>query len=852
MHSSPSRHARLNPVSSYRPPANYYDEFLDPDLHPRPHWQAFTDIIHNWEAADFNRRKNQLDRIIRDNGITYNVYSEKHGESRPWTMDMLPLIYSKDDWDKLGDALAQRAELLNLIFKDVYGSQSLLKSNLLPPYLVLSNPHFCRPCYGLTNYNKYPLHIYAADLARSPDGNWWVLNDRLEASSGLGYALENRFISARIFPGVMRQLGVKRLNEFIAQLCTSYERLAPFNKDHPRIVLLTPGPANETYFEQSYLARNLGFTLVEGADLTVRENRVYLKTISGVKEVDVIIRRVDSAWCDPLELRNDSILGIPGLVDVLREGRVAIANALGASLLESAAIPAFLPSLCQQLLGEDLKIPSAATWWCGQAREKTYVLANLNRLVLKPTFRDGQSRAVFGPNLSASEIATWQARIERNPKAFSAQEMVAQATTPVYQDGSFHARHFLMRVYLAPTDSGWKILPGGLARIASGQDPINVSMQQGGESKDVWVIDHSKQDENSDSSPAHVTLTEIRRGSFDLPSRVADNFFWLGRYAERTEGLTRVLQCVLESLIEQGSDTDMSIVPLFNYFLDTRQSKTLTKGNPPSLDMENAEKKLSQQIGDTRNPESLVSNLSCLTTAATKVKERFSTQTWQQLLHLNDLANTTYPQRYVFDEETTHMLTNTLDLLAGFNGLMMDNMTRGQNWLFLELGKRVERILVLCNLLHSTLTRRHERNEEVLRKLLNCADSSMTYRRRYLTHLNTEAVVDLLVLEKANPRSLAFQAEHIQQYIKLLPHSFLESAPSMIDFKGLSAFSRIGLANPKWLLASDRNGRHKNLIKFLSDVAKDIIELAARIEQQYFAHTASALHPSRKRQPLSD
>ena len=852
MHTQSLQPPCFNPVTSYRPPPNFYDELLDANLQPRTHWQAFTDHIRNWQTEDFNRRKNQLDRIIRDNGITYNVYSEKEGESRPWTMDMLPLIFAKEEWDKIGTALAQRAELLNLIFKDIYGSQSLLKSSLIPPYLVLSNPHFCRPCHGLTKYIQYPLHVYAADLARSPDGNWWVLNDRLEASSGLGYALENRFISARIFPGVMRQLGVKRLNKFIAQLCQSYEKLAPLNKEHPRIALLTPGPSNETYFEQSYLARNLGFTLVEGADLTVRENRVYLKTISGVKEVDVIIRRVDSAWCDPLELRNDSILGIPGLVDVLREGRVAIANALGASLLESAAIPAFLPSLCHQLLGEDLKIPSAATWWCGQSLEKNYVLANLHRLVLKPTFRNGLHQAVFGPSLSQSEIADWRARIERNPKAFSAQEMVAQATTPIYRDGNFQARHFLMRVYLAPTDNGWEILPGGLARIASGHDPMNVSMQQGGESKDVWVIDHNKNNESHELSVVPITTTEIRRGSFDLPSRVADNFFWMGRYAERTEGLTRVLQCILESLIEQGYDTDMSIVPFFNYFLDARQSKPLTKSNPPTLNMESAEKKLWQQINDRRNPESLVSNLYCLTAAATKVKERFSNQTWQQLLHLEKLASAEHTQRTVFDEETASMLTATLDLLAGFNGLMTDNMTRGQNWLFLELGKRVERVLVLCNLLHSTLTRRNEENEEVLRKLLNCADSSMTYRRRYLTHLNAEAVLDLLVLEKANPRSLLFQAEHIQQYVKMLPHNLLESSTSMIDFKGLSAFSRIGLAEPKSLLIGDKSGKRKNMIQFLADVATDIVELAAKIEQQYFAHTASVLSTDAKRQPISE
>lgn len=831
----------FHPLGSYRPPGNYYDEFLDSRMQPRPHWQSFAEIIRNWEAGEYSRREDQMGRIIKENGITYNVYSETQGESRLWTMDLLPLIFDEDEWNRLGDSLGQRAELLNLVFKDVYGSQTLLKSGLLPPHLILANPHFCRPCHGLAKYSRHPIHLYAADLARSPDGNWWVLSDRLEASSGLGYSLENRFISARVFPGIMRQLQVKRLNRFVARLCSSYESLAPLNKDQPRIVLLTPGPANETYFEQSYLARNLGYTLVEGADLTVRDNRVFLKTISGVKEVDVIIRRVDTPWCDPLELRNESILGIPGLVDVLRGGRVAIANALGASLLESPALPAFLPGLCKQLLGEELKIPSAAAWWCGQEKEKAYVLDNLHKLVLKPTFRHGYGDSVFGPNLSESSLALWKSRIERTPRAFSAQEMVAQATTPVYQNGSFHSRHFLLRVYLMPTENGWEIMPGGLARIASGGDPINVSMQKGGESKDVWVLgSETGAVEPHDKSDVPLVLSNVRRGNLDLPSRVADNFFWLGRYVERTEGLTRVLQSIWESLIEQGNDSDLSILPLYSYFLTDLKMEPLTSGDPAQLDMDVAEKTLSLQIRDSRNAESLISNLNCLVTASIKVKERLSSQTWQQLIRLKELKLAASAQRYVFHEETNHLFSDTLDLLAGFNGLMTDNMTRGQNWLFLELGKRIERSLVILNLLHSSLLKKLPAEEEILRKLLNCADSSMTYRRRYLTLLNAEAVLDLLVLERTNPRSLAFQAEQIQQHLKQLPHNLQSSTSNPIDMKALSAFSRIGLAEPHILLKADADGSRPEMAEFLDDVSRDFVELAARIEQQYFAHTTPA------------
>ena len=828
------------PLESYRPPEQYYDEFLDGNLQPRRHWEELSGILQGWDAGEFNRRQEQMGRIIRENGITYNVYSEDAGESRPWTMDLLPLVFQQEEWSRLGEALGQRAELLNLVYKDLYGSQDLLKSGDLPPHLILANPQFCRSCYRLAENVRHPIHLYAADLARSPDGNWWVLSDRLEASSGLGYTLENRFISTRIFPGIIRQLGVRRLTKFIASLCTSYEDLAPFNKENPRIVLLTPGPANETYFEQSYLARNLGYTLVEGADLTVRDNRVYLKTIGGVKEVDVIIRRVDTPWCDPLELRNDSFLGIPGLVDAIRGGRVAVANALGSSLLESPAIPAFLPSLSKQLLGEDLKIPSVATWWCGQEREMAYVLDNLQFLVLKTTFRTGSGDLVFGPGLSKNSLQYWKDQIRRNPRAFSAQEMVAQATTPVYRKGHFESRHFLLRVYLAPTGNGWEIMPGGLARIASGPDSINVSMQKGGESKDVWVISPGEVVQDPVRPEGHPAEVSLRRESFDLPSRVADNFFWLGRYVERTEGLARILQIIWESLIEHVRDSDLSVVPLYGYFRDTELVEQLTEGDPPQLVMEVAEKALSLQIRDSRNPGSLVSNFRYLSQASAKVKERLSSQSWQQLIRLQELTQAASTQRPVFDEETNHLLTDSLYLLAGFNGLMTDNMTRGQNWLFLELGKRMERCFVILNLLQSTLGAQHEAEDEVLWKLLDCADSTMTYRRRYLTQVNVFAVLDLLVSEKSNPRSLAFQMEEIQKHVRGLPHSFLSSMPNPIDLNTLKALSRIGLADLSALQEVDESGSRPALLSFVDDVSRDLVQLSARIEQHYFAHTTPA------------
>lgn len=826
-----------HPVDEYRPPESFYDEFLDANRQPRPHWQAFAKSLRNFDREDLTQREDQLKRIIRDQGITYNIYSEPASESRPWTMDMLPVVIGEEEWSGLGEALGQRAELLNLIYKDLYGEQTLLKEGILPHYLVLANPHFSRPCYGIGKHQKRPIHFYAADLARSPDGNWWVLSDRLEACSGLGYSLENRFLSSRIFPGMMRQLGVKPLNHFIADLCQSYEEMAPQHKDNPRIALLTPGPANETYFEQSFLARHLGYTLVEGADLTVREGRVLLKTISGVREVDVIIRRVDSSWCDPLELRNDSMLGVPGLVDVMRNGQVAVANALGAGVLESSAIPAFLPGICEHFLKEPLKIPSAATWWCGQKKELDYVLANLEQLVLKPTFRVASGQGVFGPNLGKASLERWRRRIQANPEAFSAQEMVSQATTPVYEHNRFIARHFLLRAFLSPTEAGWQIMPGGLARIASGTDPVNVSMQKGGESKDLWILASPNSARQAAHKSVNVHVPPVRRVGMDLPSRVADNFFWLGRYVERTEGLVRMLKNVLESLLEQDSEFDVSTQSTLQYFFDEKKMQKLVQGDPPKLNQALAEKWLGMEIRDRRSFSSLVSNLSSLNATGTTVKERLSTQTLQQLLRLNDLIPAVSTQRPVLGDESFYLLDDTLSLLAGFSGLVMENMTRGQNWFFLDLGRRIERCHVILNLIDSTVGEKRAMEDASLRKLLLCGESSMTYRRRYLTHLNIETVLDLLILEDTNPRSLTFQLKRILENLNAMPHSQNPGAPTAIDEIALSLARRLESADMSALAKADETGARKPLGSFIADMYSDLYELTVKIEQQYFAHT---------------
>ena len=333
------------------------------------------------------------------------------------------------------------------------------------------------------------LHNYSADLARSPNGKWWVIADRTQTPSGAGYALENRLVSQRVLPDVFRATHVRRLADFFQAYREALHNLVPHHQDNPRIVLLTPGPYNETYFEHAFLARYLGYTLVEGGDLTVRDNSVFLKTLGGLLPIDLIMRRQDDTFCDPLELRGDSVLGVPGLVQAVRAGNVAIVNALGSGLLESPATAAFLPSLCKHLLDEELKMPTVATWWCGEAKPLAHVLENLARLVIKPTFGSARRLPIFGAKLSAAAREKLRDDIRAAPADYVAQEQVALSSAPVWQErGGLAPRHMVLRVYVIASEGSFAVMPGGLTRITSSLDSLVASMQHGGGSKDTWVM----------------------------------------------------------------------------------------------------------------------------------------------------------------------------------------------------------------------------------------------------------------------------------------------------------------------------------------------------------------------------
>lgn len=827
----------------YRAVRGHWDETSNATGVLRSHWAELMGTLEELGDEEFERRWAEGRRLIQEHGVTYNVYGDPRGMDRPWELDPIPLLVAQDEWASIEKAVVQRATLLNALLSDIYGGAGrLLEQRRLPPELVFANPGFLRPCRGLPVHDNCYLHVYAADLARSPDGQWWVIADRTQAPSGAGYALENRIVLSRTWPEAFRTFHVKRLASYFRAYRETLLRLAPQGNDAPRVVLLTPGPYNETYFEHAYLARYLGFTLAEGADLTVRDERVYLKTLRGLLPVDVILRRQDDTFCDPLELFGESALGVAGLVQAVRAGNLSVANALGSGLLETAATMAFLPPLCRELLGEDLRMPSVATWWCGQAREREYVRQNLEDLVVKPTFSGpGERReVVFGGELSSAQRQELQRAIDAAPHRYVAQERVALSTAPAAVAGGRAPRHLVMRVYAVASGDSWEVMPGGLTRVSAEADSLVVSSQSGGGSKDTWVL--------SDHPVPYVSLLgegggleAVSRASFLLTSRVADDLLWLGRMSERVEAGARSFRCALRRLAEEPiRDAE---APLTDPVLLLERLGWLAASEDPIVGRE--EEKIFEALFDRGRAGSLGSAIGQLHSLAWRLRDRISGDAWRVLARLeSDFAlPTQHPALRV--SRAIELLSNTLMQLAAFTGLVVESMTRELGWQFLEIGRRIERGMQIVALLRHGLVEQTPRAVHRLESLLEIADSAMTYRSRYRTSLNPKLVIDLLLLDKANPHSVAFQLVGLQDRFAQLIRAPLHDVEKLLEL--LSATPLTLLAKPAE--ATVWPSRRPNLAALLDELATQLPAMGDALSHAYLSYAVPKREPSGVRAP---
>jgi uncharacterized circularly permuted ATP-grasp superfamily protein/uncharacterized alpha-E superfamily protein len=797
----------------------------------RPHWEKLVGALERLGRDELRTRWEEARRILAEHGVTYNVYSDAQGLDRPWELDMVPLLIPPQEWRHIEAALIQRTRLLNLVLADLYGPQRLLHEGLLPPALVFANPAFLRPCHGIRPLKDVYLFLHAVDLARAPDGQWWALADRAQAPSGAGYALENRIVLSRILPDEFRDCQVQRLASFFQIGRDTLRGLAPQHHDHPNVVLLTPGPYNETYFEQAYLARYLGFTLVEGGDLTVRDRRVFIKTLEGLQPVDVVLRRVDDTFCDPLELRADSVLGVPGLVEAARAGHVALANALGSGLVENPALLAFLPGLCRHLLGEELKMPSVATWWCGQSKELRYVVENLDRIVVKRAFAPAIGEPFFGERLGDKRRAALLAEMQAVPHEFVGQELVALSMAPVWTNKQIVPRPLVLRAFVVAAGDSYAVMPGGLTRVStSPHDPV-VSMQSGGGSKDTWVI--------TEGPVSMVTLlrppsqaAQLERAAAEVPSRVADNLFWLGRYAERLEGTLRLFRCVLRRLsgeagAEQTPDRSALVRMLVRLELVSEEVRA-------DASLEEVEREVLSLVYRAHRAGGVRELVNHIRHTAAVVRDRFSADTWRIFTQLQTDSRAR-PRRLPVADALA--LVNTLITdLAAFSGLEMENMTRGHGWRFLDIGRRLERAIQLALVVRAAAAA-DPKGSAALEPLLEIADSVMTYRRRYFAQPQWPTVLHLLLVDDTNPRSLQFQLNALKEHAANLPADRNAPGPSLEQRKLTAIWARLHGADPLALARAPVAGASEELERLLAAVGAELRVLSDALTQHYFSHT---------------
>jgi uncharacterized circularly permuted ATP-grasp superfamily protein/uncharacterized alpha-E superfamily protein len=746
-------------TADYKPLPNIPDEFVTADGQRRAHWVKFLGTLAELGAEEIERRFATADRHIRDTGVSYRAYGDM--SERAWPLSHLPLLIEAAEWREIAAGVAQRATLLEAVLADIYGAANLVSGGDLPAAAVAGCADFLLPLEGLTPPGGRYLYLYAADLGRGPDGSWWVVGDRTQAPSGAGYALANRLVLSRAFPALYRDMNIERLAPFFQGFRGGLTAMATHAE--PRICLLTPGPYNETYFEQAYLARYLGFLLVEGGDLTMRDGEIHVRTIAGLKRADVIWRRIDSDYSDPLELNAKSRLGVPGLVEALRHGGVVLANALGSGVLEAPVMMSFLPRLCQRLLGEDLKLPNVATWWCGQGRERDKVLAFPEGMAVagafgNPVLDSEPNQALVLAALSPAERVRLAADVAERGIDYVGQEVVNLSTTPVLEGGKLVPRPFVLRVYAARTRNGWKIMPGGFCRISGRLDARAISMGEGVRSADVWVL--------SEGPVEHVTLlptdesVHIRRLMGLLPSRAADNLFWLGRYLERAEATLRLIRCLAGRLIDTDTQANARSA------VERIGALFVAWGAAPANALAQAMRLAATGLHSSQEFGSALALVCDAHRAASFIRERLSPDTWRLIDELR--AGLDRDEEATLTEAEAFERANAaLRTIAAIAGLAQENMNRGAGWHFLEMGRRIERAINTCRFA------RHfahaDAPAEELDILLDLIDSPITYRSRYMMGLALGPVRDMALLDPYNPRSVAFQVERLDKHIAELP-----------------------------------------------------------------------------------
>ena len=769
-------------LRDYRGRPGVYDELFATGISPLPHWEYVLQGLKGLSPRELVDRDRETRRLLRENGVTYNVHNDQGGMSRQWGLDSIPVLYTSNEWTEIEAGLAQRAELLSELLRDLYGDQKTLRRGLIPPELIFSHRGYLRPCVGLFEGKAPPIHLYAADIVRRRDGVPVVVADRTQAPSGAGYALENRMVIQRVFPSLYRDANVHRLAMFFKTLRATLSDLGGDLDENPRVVLLTPGAKHETFFEQSFLANYLGYSLAQGHDLTVRDGKVWLKTLDdGLKRVHVIWRKVDDAFCDPLELRRDSLLGTPGLLEAVRERQVVVTNPLGSGLAENTGLMAYLPRICRELLGQDLAINSAPTWWCGDPAGRSRVLSRLDQMVIKGIQRQ-KGLPVFGGDLSAAQLDDLRRAILRNPFGYVGQAYLAASTVPCLSGTALVPRPMVLRTYLVARNDSFVTMPGGLTRAATARDELFVTNQRGGTSKDTWVLASEREQQVSLLPPVQPSVSvALSRAGGEVPSSVADHLFWLGRYAERIELSVRILRETFARLQDPATDRRLlaRLLPVVTHvtgtlpgFLDETDGEALRAA---------PEDELYAILSDRTRAGSIAQNVQSFLWNAVQIRDRFSEDGWLIMQGLKEEIPGEQAVHPPAPLGMVQVLERLLVMLGAFTGLCIESMSRGQGFHFIDLGRRVERGLGVIGLLRAALLWTGEYDSQLLPFLLAVNDNRSTYSRRYRLEPQLGPVLDLFVQDLTNPRSIAFQIDSLRRLVEALPDPTAGTTSTLSD-----------------------------------------------------------------------
>ncbi|MFW1678025.1 circularly permuted type 2 ATP-grasp protein [Pontibacter sp. JAM-7] len=826
----------------YPSAAKRHDEVYTPEGKVRPHWQYLLDSLATLGQSEMAQRQLKTQRILRDDGATYSS-AERPNQSNIWELDPVPMLLDSEEWSSIEAGLIERAELLDLVLKDIYGERALIRHGILPPELLFDHKGFIRACHDVFMPGEQQLIFHSADMIRTQDGSICVLTDRTQMPKGVGYALENRTVLSRVFPSLFRDSQVHRLALFYQALRQKLNELVPYAPDgRPRVVVMTPGTFNQSYFEHTYLANYLGYPLVQGGDLTVRGGRVWMKSVGGLHPVDVIIRFVNDIFCDPVELRSDSHLGVPGLLEVVRSGGVAVVNPLGSGVLENPALQCYLPKISEFFLGRPLQLKSVNSYWCGDKKALEFILAHFDEMVLKAVNPTHDNQSVFVAELSPEERAKWLARIQAEPNKWVAQDLLEPSQCPTLVDGDLQPRRVIFRSFAVASEQSFNVMPGCMARIAPDMRSRRVVQGQGSLSKDTWVLASEPEKQFSLQQVARDKTYSDTDMPANLPSRAVENLFWMGRYAERAETSARMLRTVfmqLNSTLQLPKDARHLMLIAVTDVTNTRPG---FRGPDAARLFDAPEKELLSVILDTTRPGSLRYDLHAMLSCAEEVKEQLSADA-QRIVNdirdeLNQLDAALAGGLGSAPEEALDPLVTALLALAG---QAHESMFRGVGWRFLEMGRRLEKAHQSAGMIRSLLVSCFEGRSQdlLLETLLLSTEALISYRRRYLAQLDIGDGLKLMLMDRSNPRSMLFLMQELTQHLDTLESDLLSQSLTPEQKQLLSATTELQLADIEALEKADEEGIERTTLDaFLKSLQERLRITADLISDRYFDHTA--------------